>query len=209
MSRDEAEEEADEQQDVGLVLHRSGSSAPKPSPPSTTGFIEDCGAAAVRGRQLRKPAAGRGRGSGARDGCSPRPGARTGSAGSSGSCGAEAARSSPTRGWRRPTDCLRRGSAVRHDTTRLTRKRATEMNSRYRAGARDPVQGREPVGRGVLRDAPRHPFQPEQVLGVEGDVRADEHEPERCFAEPLPQHPARDLRVPEEEAGESRPSRAP
>ena len=60
----------------------------------------------------------------------------------------------------------------------------------------------------VRVDPPVHPQQAEQVLRLEGDVEADEEEPERQLAQPLVEHPAEDLRPPVEERGEERERRA-
>src|SRR5262249_13098985 len=78
---------------------------------------------------------------------------------------------------------------------------------------RDPHHVRADGGREVVPlpalvrvrvDAARHPLEPEEELREEGDVEADEQQPELPLAEGLPEFPAEHLRPPVEESREDR-----
>ena len=78
----------------------------------------------------------------------------------------------------------------------------------HRADGRDQ-QPRLPLGHVVVLHAPRHAHQAEHVERHEGDVEADDPEPERRLAQALVQPEAERLGKPVGVAGEQRRTRTP
>ena len=108
----------------------------------------------------------------------------------------------------------------RQRAPRVRGRRAPEAPARDHVVEEDDRRGAEPerrdrdeqvqVGeaRRVVGDAARHPLDPEPVHREEGQVEADERQPEVQLAERLVVHPAGHLREPEVDPGEDREQRA-
>ena len=115
-------------------------------------------------------------------------------------------------------DRRRRGDLPleRHRAPRVRRRDRAEAPARDHVVEEDERRGAEPerrerdehveVGelRQVVGDAARHPLRAEDVHREEGEVEADEREPEVELAEPLVVHPAGHLREPVVDPGEDR-----
>ena len=93
---------------------------------------------------------------------------------------------------------------LRQETQRLTSMMAKDTAIRTDPAGREVVPDLETGVGGIDRDPAGHALHPDVVLRREGQPEADEQEPEVGLAEPLPQHLARELRIPEVEAGKAR-----
>ncbi len=124
------------------------------------------------------------------------------------SCAGTAGRSSPTRASRRPTGCRRRAPRARRLRTTFAHEHEDRHAHDEGADRRRHVE-RAPARKvGVGEHAAGHPHDAEEVLDEEGQVEAEDREPEVGSAPALVEEAAAHLRKPVVGAGEDRERRA-